>query len=47
MLRNLPRQRLAVGGGHPVIRLDALLGVDARLELRRPRDVLYVPILGF
>jgi hypothetical protein len=32
MLGNLAHQRLAVGPGHPVLRLDLLVRVDARLK---------------
>ncbi len=32
VLRNLPDERLAVGLGHPVLGLDAHVGVDALLE---------------
>src|SRR5207244_1530017 len=34
------RQRFAIGRRHPVVRLDPLVGIDARLELRRPRGIL-------
>ena len=46
VLGNLPRQRLAIGRGHPVVRLDALLGIDARLKLRGARGVLDVAVFG-
>src|SRR5207253_1045169 len=46
MLGNLPRQRLAVGRRHPVVRLDALLGIDARLKLRGSRGVLNVAVFA-
>ena len=45
VLRNLPRQRLAVGRRHPVVGLDALVGIDARLKLRGPFGVLNVDVL--
>ena len=34
VLADLADQRAAIGVGHPVVRLDAVLGVDARLEAR-------------
>src|SRR5262245_10834634 len=46
VLRNLPRQRLAVGGRHPVVRLDPLLGIDARLKLRSPFGVLNMAVFA-
>ena len=46
VLRDLPRQRLAIGRGHPVIRLDALFGIDARLKLRGARGVLDMAVIG-
>jgi hypothetical protein len=46
VLGNLPGQRLAIGRRHPVIRLDALVGIDARLKLRRSFRVLDVAIFG-
>ena len=46
VLRNLPRQRLAIGRGHPVVRLDAVVGVDARLKLRRATGVLESAVFG-
>ncbi len=39
-------QRLAIGGRHPVVRLDALVGIDARLKLRGAGIVLDVPVIG-
>ena len=47
MLRNLPRQRLAIGRGHPVVGFDALFGVDTRLKLRRARGILDMAVFGF
>ena len=46
VLGNLPGQRLAVGRGHPVVRLDAIVGVDARLELRGAAGVLDGAVFG-
>ena len=46
VLGDLPRQRLAIGCRHPVVRLDALLGIDARLKLRGPRGVLNVAVFA-
>ena len=46
VLGDLPRQRLAVGSRHPVVRLDALVGVDARLKLRGPCGVLNVAVFA-
>jgi len=45
VLGNLPRQRLAIGRRHPVVRLDPLVGIDARLELGGACGVLDVAIL--
>ena len=40
VLGDLADQRLAVGVGHPVLRLDALLGVDLGLEALFQRRAL-------
>ena len=32
MLRDLADERLTIGVGHPVLRLDALFGIDFGLE---------------
>jgi hypothetical protein len=32
MLRNLPHQRLAIGLGHPVLRLDLAVGLHHRVK---------------
>ncbi len=42
MLRDLPRQRPAIGLGHPVLGLDELVGRDPRLERLEELGVLEV-----
>jgi hypothetical protein len=42
----ISRQRLAIGCRHPVVRLDAFFGIDARLELRSPPGVLNVAVFA-
>ena len=46
MLANLPRQRPAIGLGHPVLGLDELIGRDARLERLEELGVLEILDLG-
>ena len=46
VLGNLPGQRLAVGRGHPVVRLDALVGIDAGLELSGTGNILDAAIVA-
>src|SRR4051794_8049915 len=47
VLRDLTRQRLAIGRWHPVVRLDALFGVNTHLKARRQRGVLDIIGFGF
>ncbi|MGY4426876.1 hypothetical protein ACVWY2_009325 [Bradyrhizobium sp. JR6.1] len=46
VLGNLPGQRLAIGRGHPVVRLDPLVGIDAGLELTGTGDILDAAIVA-
>ncbi|MFK4569166.1 hypothetical protein ABIF94_000602 [Bradyrhizobium ottawaense] len=46
VLGNLACERLAIGRRHPVVRLDALLGIDAGLELRSLGCVLKTAVVG-
>ncbi len=40
VLRNLPQQRLAIRRGHPVLRLDLVVGRDAGIEARLQRGLV-------
>ncbi|MEY9108564.1 hypothetical protein ABH999_004760 [Bradyrhizobium yuanmingense] len=46
VLGDLAGERLAIGRRHPIVRLDALLGIDAGLELRSFACVLEIAISG-